>query len=487
MSQRQRNKRRQRPTPQARSPYPPPAPAVEVTAAAAAVATEFCVDCQRDAAPGDESHAHHQRVTKRTMRSDESGAESVEVRSITDSGTIGRLPTGTPGLDQVLNGGIPKHGVVLIDGPPGIGKSTLFLKTAGHLARTGKNALYVSGEETNGQVAALAHRLGAAHDGLRVFHCDHFERIERELRVLDREGFHVDVLFCDSVQTIRTDTAGGSAGDVGQVRKVGEMLRVLAKSEDGPAVVMTCHVTKDGEMAGPRTLEHACDVRLTFGRGDRQERYLWSVKNRFGPTGVLAQMRMVQDGLVDAPDPSFVLWTELLSDPGVAGFVAAHTAQPVIVPVECAISEPEDGGGTRVVSASGFAQDRLRFLLDARQQHCGIAWGKRTIRVRVPEVGGAPVNDPAIDLAVVAALWSAYTRRRLSPLFFWGEVGLSGRVTAGDRAEQRLRHAASVRGPLQGVLVGDRSGLTSGALRVNAVRHLSDVVAALERLSTPPG
>lgn len=443
------------------------------------------MDCQRTVTSGCENH---QRIIMREVQSDEAGAESVDARAVQDRGAIAKVPTGINGLDKTLSGGIPKQGVVLIDGPPGIGKSTMFVKTAGNIARLGYNVLYVSGEETNGQVAALAERIGSIHEGLRFYHCDSMEKIQRELRVLAKMGFPVHVLIVDSIQTIRTDTVGGSAGDVSQVRKVGEMLRIIAKSEGGPAVLETCHVTKDGDMAGPKTLEHTCDAHLSFGRGDREERYLWTVKHRFGPTGVLASMMMTPTGLVDAPDPSFILWTELLSDAGVAGFVSAHAAQPIIVPVECSIYEPlEEGGLGRVPpSASGMSGDRLRFLLDAMSMHCGIQWGKRTIRVRVPEVGGTVVSDPAIDLAVVAALWGAYYRRRLNPLLYWGEIGLSGRITAGERPDQRLRLAASVRGPLRGVMLGDRSGLASGQLPVYPVRHLSDVVALLERHSIAP-
>lgn len=463
--------------------YAPPAPEPTPADDPSAVLPLFCIDCQRAVSEADAGHQHHQRVPQRELGADSAGPASLAIDLVGEGTNIARVDTGAPGLNLVLGGGLVTNSIVMLAGEPGCGKTTLLSAVAGHLAGHGRNALYCSGEETEKQVAALARRIGVAVEGVRVLHTDSLEEIEREVRVLAQAGFHLDLLIVDSAQAIGTSGAAGAVGSAHQVSEVTSRLRRLAK-KTGIAVIMVYQINKQGDPAGPKNAEHAVDVRLDFGKDDRDVRYLRCVKNRFGASGEVSQFEMTPKGLRDARDPTFVLWTELLSEPGVSGFVAAHLARPVILPVEASVTDSDDPGAARIVQSTGFPLDRLKFLLEAMGQHTDLALGKRSVRLRVPEVAGEVVKDVALDLAVVAAVWGAAMRRVLVPLYYWGEVGLSGRVTAGPKAEGRLRCAAAVKGPLRGVVVGDRAGLTSGVMRVHAVKHLRDLPPVLEALSS---
>jgi DNA repair protein RadA/Sms len=341
-----------------------------------------------------------------------------------------RVPTGLPGLDRVLGGGIVPGSVGLLSGEPGIGKSTLLLQMLAGITARGLSCLLVSGEESHAQVAVRARRLGLAGDAIAF-------APGRDLAAVLETAATTDpfLLAVDSIQTLRDTTGTQIPGGVAQVRTCTDALVGLAKSR-GIAVMMTGHVTKDGDLAGPRALEHAVDVVLAFG-GDHRSgmRVLGAGKNRFGAEGESAWFEMRADGLAEI-DP-----TELLVSrarvPGAATALPRSGRRALAVEVQALVS-PGEGSGRR--HATGLDLRRFQLVAAVLDRVCGLALGRTELFGA--SSGGLRVDDPACDLAVAAALASAATGV-VAPeaTAFVGEVSLTGLLRAAPAMNQRLTAA----------------------------------------------
>jgi DNA repair protein RadA/Sms len=442
-------------------------------------ARAYCLDCAKEIDEDDAEHLNHARSTASVGRESEgSRIQSVALDLL--SGVVGyhRISTGIPGLDRVLGGGLVRNGIVVIDGPPGIGKSTLLASAAGRIASRGDNVLYVSGEETAEQVAACAWRIGHAVEGVRVLSTQSLDDALREVRLLEEAGWRCDVLIVDSAQAMRVSSISSPTGSTWMVGAVGNELRAHAKA-NRRSVVLVSQVVKDGTMAGPKSLEHAVDAVLDFGRDETDSRFLRTKKNRFGPVGEVTQFEMGARGLVEVEDPSLVSWRDIVGDPGVSACVCAHLAKPVLVPVEALVSPDDAGSGARSIQATGVAVDRVRFVLEAMTRHSGVSFSKVTVRVRVPQVAGEDVSDSALDLAIGAACWSSLTNTSLGGLVLWGAIGLSGKIQSVGRIDSRVEYAERVRA--SSIVAGHPKSKTPAArLPVLAVSHVADLVGAID-------
>lgn len=372
-----------------------------------------------------------------------------------------RVSTGFPGIDRVLGGGLVPASVTLLAGEPGIGKSTLLLQLLANLSVAGLSCLLASGEESRRQVAARARRLGV--DGAALSFTS-----GRELPgVLDAAAASRPFLLAvDSVQTLRDPAGGQVPGGPAQVRSCTDALVGLAKSE-GVAVLLTGHVTKDGDVAGPRTLEHAVDVVLTFDGDPRSGlRLLTAGKNRYGPEGEIAWMEMTAGGLREI-DP-----TELLvsgqGEPGAAVALPRAGRRALAVEVQALVA-PTEGPARRHVSGL----DPRRFqLVAAVLDRAGAGLGRADLFGA--SAGGARVDDPACDLALAAALVSAASGvPPPTASAFVGEVSLTGLVRPGAAMAQRLS-AARVAG-IATVFAPQATEPVEG-VRVVPVRHVKDAL-----------
>lgn len=371
-----------------------------------------------------------------------------------------RIPTGLEGVDRVLGGGLVAGSVVLVAGEPGIGKSTLLLQVADRLTSEGHATLLASGEESHGQVAARARRLGVRADLAFV--------PGRELpHVLDAaRGERPTVLVVDSIQALRDPGHTALPGGPTQVRLCADGLVGLAKSE-GVVVIVAGQVTKDGEVAGPRTLEHAVDVVCSFD-GDQRTglRVLAGGKNRFGPEGELAWFEMGPTGLVEA-DPSDLL-TSREPEPGAAVGLLSAGRRAVAVEVQALVA-PTEGSPRRHVT--GLDARRFGLVAAVVERATGLRLGRSELYGAT--AGGLRIDDPGCDLAVAAALASAATG--VPPpggSGFIGEVSLTGAVRAAPNPGPRLAAAAAA--GLTDVYAPP--GVRSSEVRVRTARHLYDAL-----------
>ena len=373
---------------------------------------------------------------KRGRPAGPTAAASVPVRLGDGVGSPGtRWPTGVSELDFVLGGGLVAGSVALIGGEPGVGKSTLLLQAAGALEASGRPVLYVSGEESAEQVGLRAARLEpGARDVLFLAETDVDRIIAEAARV------EPSVVVVDSVQTIRAEDVDGAAGNVSQVRECGARLQHYAKSS-GTAVVLVGHVTKDGTVAGPRTLEHIVDVVLYFeGVRGGEHRLLRAAKNRFGSAREIGLFRMTPAGLAAVEDPAELLLGERSrAAPGAAVTVALEGSRPLLVEVQALCTDSAFGSPQRV--STGFDPRRLALLLAVLEKRAGIAFARQDVFVNV--TGGVRLSDTAADLAVCAALVSSHRDRPLAlEAIYVGEVGLTGEVRPVAGLDRRLAEAA---------------------------------------------
>jgi DNA repair protein RadA/Sms len=352
-----------------------------------------------------------------------------------------RLSLGIAELDRVLGGGLVPGSLVLLGGEPGIGKSTLLLQAAAGLTRgrDGLGVLYATGEESPGQVRLRAARLGLlsgpSAEGVRVIAEHDVGRIVEAARA-ERPG----LVVVDSVQTATVDDLDGAAGSVGQVRESTLRLMDLAKGED-IAVVLVGHVTKDGSIAGPKTLEHLVDAVVNL-EGERYAalRLLRATKNRFGSTDEVGVFEMAETGLLEIADPA----RAFLTDHGGAapGSIVAPTlegSRPLLVEVQALVSPT--GYGTPTRKASGLDPNRLSLLIAVLGRRAGIALGSHDVYANL--AGGLSVMEPALDLPLALALASSSRDRAIAAgTIAIGEVGLLGELRAVVGLERRLREAA---------------------------------------------
>ena len=350
-----------------------------------------------------------------------------------------RRSTGLAEFDRALGGGLVPGSAVLMGGDPGIGKSTLLLQAAARVAQAGGNAVYISGEEATGQVRMRAERLGLAGAPIRLAAATSVRDILTTLAGVRPPA----LLVIDSIQTMHSDQIEGAPGTVSQVRASAFELIRYAK-ENGTALVLVGHVTKDGSIAGPRVLEHMVDVVMSFeGERSHQYRILRSLKNRFGPVDEIGVFAMAQEGLEEVANPSMLFLSgreEAIT--GSAVFPAIEGTRPVLIEVQALIVRLASGATPRR-AVVGWDSSRLAMLLAVLEARCGLNFSSAEVYLNV--AGGYRLTDPAADLAVAAALVSALSDKPLAKDAVWfGEVSLAGEVRPVAHSGIRRREAAKL-------------------------------------------
>lgn len=345
-----------------------------------------------------------------------------------------RRTTGINELDRVLGGGIVQGSLVLVGGDPGIGKSTLLLQMCRHLSGAGVNVLYISGEESLRQIRIRADRIGQFSKDLNML-------CETDLSVIQDTliKYRPQVVIIDSIQTMYSDTVGSAPGSVGQVREATNILMQLAKREN-IAIFIVGHVTKEGVVAGPRVLEHMVDTVLYF-EGDRHASYrlLRAVKNRFGSTNEVGVFEMRGEGLVEVPNPSAYLLDGRPED--AAGSVVScvmEGTRPIMLEVQALVCKSSFQIPRR--TAAGTDYNRVNLLMAVLEKRLGMKMSDADAYVNL--AGGMRLNEPALDLAIVAAVISSYRNIPVPPeVLVFGEVGLTGEVRSVSQVENRIREA----------------------------------------------
>lgn len=346
-----------------------------------------------------------------------------------------RIATGIGELDRATGGGFVRGSALLVGGDPGIGKSTLLTQAAAALANRGNRIIYVSGEEAVAQIRLRAQRLGAASSPVELAAETNVEDILATIS----DGPRPDLLILDSIQTLWTDLAESAPGTVTQVRAAAQAMIRFAKST-GCAVVLVGHVTKDGQIAGPRVVEHMVDAVLYFeGEGNHHYRILRTVKNRFGPTDEIGVFEMGDKGLREVPNPSELFLGERSEKaPGAAVFAGMEGTRPVLAEIQALVAPSPLGTPRRAVV--GWDSARLSMVLAVLEAHCGVKFSQHDVYLNV--AGGYRIAEPAADLAVAAALVSSLTGLALpADCVYFGEISLSGAVRAVAHAPQRLKEA----------------------------------------------
>ena len=343
-----------------------------------------------------------------------------------------RIRTFNEELDRVLGGGIVPGAMILLGGEPGIGKSTLMLQLA--LSIKGCKTLYVSGEESDKQIKMRAERIGEGASDCYVLTETSTQNIFSHI-----QNIEPNLLVIDSIQTLHTQAIESSPGSVSQIRESAAELLRFAKETYTP-VILIGHITKDGNIAGPKILEHMVDVVLQF-EGDRNHMYriLRAQKNRFGSTAELGIYEMVSTGLREVHNPSEVLISQ--KDEALSGTAVAASVEgmrPMLIEVQALVSSAVYGTPQR--SATGFDLRRLGMLLAVLEKRCGFRLGAKDVFLNI--TGGIKVDDPSIDLCVIAAILSSNEDIAISDkICFAGEVGLSGEIRPATRVEQRISEA----------------------------------------------
>ena len=345
-----------------------------------------------------------------------------------------RTPAGVEELDRVLGGGLVKGSALLLGGDPGIGKSTLLLQAAARFARGGLRVLYVSGEESASQIQMRARRLGLTESPVELASETNLRNV---LTTLDADP--PDLVVIDSIQTMWLDTVEAAPGSVSQVRSAAHELTSFAKKR-GISCIMVGHVTKDGQIAGPRVVEHMVDTVLYFeGERGHQFRILRAVKNRFGPAGEIGVFEMTGKGLVEVRNPSALFLSERGGpSPGSVVFAGIEGTRPVLCEIQALVAPAPSGQARR--SVVGWDGSRLAMILAVLESRCGVAFAGLDVYLNV--AGGLRVSEPAADLAVAAALVSAREDAALPEgCVIFGEISLSGALRPVSQTENRLKEA----------------------------------------------
>jgi DNA repair protein RadA/Sms len=337
-------------------------------------------------------------------------------------------------LDRVLGGGLVPSSAILVGGDPGIGKSTLLLQAAAQFANAGLKTIYVSGEEANAQVRMRAKRLGLADAPVKLAAETNLRNI---LTTLELEK--PQLVIIDSIQTMWSDTVDSAPGSVSQVRSAAHELTTFAK-RNGISVVLVGHVTKDGQIAGPRVVEHMVDTVLYFeGERGHQFRILRAVKNRFGPSDEIGVFEMTGRGLSQVTNPSALFLSERGEpSPGSVVFAGVEGTRPVLVELQALVAPSPHSQPRRTVV--GWDGGRLAMILAVLESRCGIPFTGLDVYLNV--AGGMKISEPAADLAVAAALVSAREDSALPEgAVVFGEISLSGALRPAPQTENRLKEA----------------------------------------------
>ena len=356
----------------------------------------------------------------------------VKLKTVVPSDAKARLLTEFNDLNTVLGGGILMGSVSLLAGQPGIGKSTLLMQICAEIAKN-HDVLYISGEESAGQVKLRAERLGANSERLNFAASTSGNDIAKTIETGD-----FDLVIVDSIQTLAMDEISSAPGTVSQVTNCGNLIIRAAKQTD-TAVIIVGHVTKEGTLAGPKVLEHLVDVVLNF-EGDRYGGFktVRAVKNRFGSTNEVAIFEMVEQGLKEVVNPSAALLAERTNTDGSVILATLNGNRPILVEIQALATQSNFGYPKR--TASGFDINRLNLLIAVLERRTKLRLSDKDIFINV--VGGMKLNDSAADLAICMAIASAVAGRKLGEEYVvFGEVGLGGEIRSAFRADQRIAEA----------------------------------------------
>lgn len=387
-----------------------------------------------------------------------------------------RLVTGIAEFDRVTGGGVVPGSALLIGGDPGIGKSTLLLQVVCALSKKNARCVYVSGEEAVDQVRLRADRLGLGQSPVELASATSVRDI---VATMEDGGKHIDLLVVDSIQTVYVDNVDSAPGTVTQVRtSAQEIIRVAKKRNI--IVLFVGHVTKDGQIAGPRVLEHLVDTVLYF-EGDRshQFRILRAVKNRFGPTDEIGVFEMANEGLVEVANPSALFLSQRQADAtGSVVLAALEGTRPVLVEVQALVSVSPLGTPRRAVI--GYDSGRLSMVLAVLETRVGLQFSGCDVYLNI--AGGIRINEPAADLAVAAALISALNGVPApADAVFFGEIGLAGEIRQVPQPDVRLKEASKL--GFGRAIIPRRKAIKEGRkpdpLEVSELPHLQDLTDIL--------
>ncbi len=392
---------------------------------------------------------------------------------IGDSPESPRVPSGIDELDRVTGGGFVPGSVILIGGDPGIGKSTLLMQASAALAMNGERVVYISGEEATGQVRLRADRLGLSKAPVELAAETNVEDIITTLS----KGPAPSLVIIDSIQTMWSESIESAPGTVTQVRGSAQALIRYAKTS-GASVILVGHVTKDGQIAGPRVVEHMVDAVASFeGDGAHHFRILRAAKNRFGPTDEIGVFEMTGLGLKQVPNPSALfLEGRDTSSPGTAVFAGMEGTRPMLLEFQALVAPSSLGTPRRAVV--GWDPSRLSMVIAVLEAHGGLKLGSHDVYLNV--AGGLKVNEPAADLAAAAALVSSFSGHALRPdRVFMGEIGLTGALRPIGQIAARLKESAKL-GFASAVI--PRAGLDAvgkTTLKTFPMGDVADLVAAI--------
>ncbi len=399
----------------------------------------------------------------------------VQLETLTgDTDEAPRIATGLDELDRVTGGGIVPGSAILIGGEPGIGKSTLLLQLAANMASAGRRAIYFSGEEATAQVRLRAERLGLAKAPVALAS----ETNLANILATAGDGPRPDLVIIDSIQTLWSDALEAAPGTVSQMRAATQSLIRFAK-QAGSALVLVGHVTKEGQIAGPKVIEHMVDTVLYF-EGDRGNpfRLLRAIKNRFGATDEIGVFEMADSGLREVANPSELFLGDRDGDaPGAAVFAGIEGTRPVLVEIQALVAPSALGTPRRAVV--GWEASRLAMILAVLDARCGVSLSAHDVYLNV--AGGLRISEPAADLAAAAALLSSFSGAPLpKDHVYFGEVSLSGAVRATAHTVNRLREAAKL-GFETAVLPAageiEKKAAKIRLSRVKHLKHLADTIA----------
>lgn len=393
--------------------------------------------------------------------------EAVSINTIEPSDAGSRLTTSFPDLDAVLGGGILLGSVNLLAGQPGIGKSTLLMQICAAVA-SNHSVLYVSGEESAGQVKLRAVRLGASSDTLHFASSTSGNDIAKTIATGKYE-----LVIVDSIQTLSMAEISSAPGTVSQVSNCGNLIIQAAKGSN-TAVVIVGHVTKDGTLAGPKILEHLVDVVLNF-EGDRYGGFktVRAVKNRFGSTNEVAIFEMAEKGLVEVKNPSEALLSERQNTDGSIIMATIEGTRPLLVEIQALVNPTNFGYPKR--TASGFDLNRLNLLVAVLEKRTKLKLQDKDIFINV--VGGMRLNDSAADLAVCMAIASAAAGRKLDDdLVVFGEIGLGGEIRSVTAPDRRIAEARKLgfTGAIAPATIKDKFVLPVKDLRSALVKYMNN-------------
>ncbi|MDD4801330.1 MAG: DNA repair protein RadA [Syntrophomonas sp.] len=381
-----------------------------------------------------------------------------------------RLSTGMDEMDRVLGGGIVPGSLVLLGGDPGIGKSTLLLQVAFNVAKNGKKVLYLSGEESAGQIRLRSLRLDIDSDSIYFLNEQNIDLLGNYLKEIDP-----DFIIIDSIQTVYSENLTSIPGSISQLRECTARIMEMAKKSE-KTFFLVGHVTKDGALAGPKVLEHMVDVVIYFeGEKNFPFRLLRGVKNRFGATNEIGLMEMSASGLSEVEDPSKLFLNT--KDPTVCGSAVVASfegSRPLLIEMQALVSSVAPAYGRRM--ASGIDQNRLALIIAVLEKKRGLRLSNYDVYLKV--AGGVFLKDPCVDLGIAAAIVSSYRERPLPvDMVFIGELGLSGEVRSVPFLEARIKEVEKIGFKKAVIPAGTNNGIYNhSGLEIIEVRNLDEFI-----------